>query len=77
MNLGFTAIIFSELDVIRSKEHKLILRGIYMGEKKISGIIRTIAERHGTSSTEVRAALDAALSAAEPNAPVQQGEILT
>ena len=34
-----------------------------MGEKKISGIIRTIAERHGTSSTEVRSELDAALSA--------------
>ena len=43
----------------------------------MDGIIRTIAERHWTSSTEVRAALDAALSAAEPNAPVQQGEILT
>lgn len=48
-----------------------------MEEKWIDGIIRTIAERHGTSSAEVRAALDAALSAAEPNAPVQQGEILT
>lgn len=48
-----------------------------MDEKWIDGIIRTIAERHGTSSAEVRAALDAALSAAEENAPVQQGEILT
>ena len=48
-----------------------------MDEKWIDGIIRTIAERHGTSSTEVRAELDVALSAAEPNAPVQQGEILT
>ena len=38
MNLGFTAIIFSELDVIRSKEHKLILRGIYMGEKRYAGL---------------------------------------
>ena len=48
-----------------------------MDEKWMDGIIRTIAERHGTSSAEVRAALDAALSVAEPNAPVQQGEILT
>ena len=48
-----------------------------MDEKWMDGIIRTIAERHGTSSAEIRAALDAALSAAEPNAPVQQGEILT
>ena len=48
-----------------------------MDEKWMDGIIRTIAERHGTSSTEVRVALDAALSAVELNAPVQQGEILT
>ena len=48
-----------------------------MDEKWMDRIIRTIAERHGTSSAEVRAALDAALSVAEPNAPVQQGEILT
>ena len=48
-----------------------------MDEKWMDGIIRTIAERHGTSSAEIRAALDAALSVAEPNAPVQQGEILT
>ena len=48
-----------------------------MDKKWMDGIIRTIAERHGTSSTEIRAALDAALSAAEPNAPVQKGEILT
>ena len=48
-----------------------------MDEKWMDGIIRTIAERHGTSSAEVRSELDAALGAAEPNAPLQQGEILT
>ena len=48
-----------------------------MDEKWMDGIIRTIAERHGTSSAEIRAALDVALSAAEPNTPLQQGDILT
>lgn len=48
-----------------------------MDEKWMDGIIRTIAEHHGTSSAEIRAALDAALSAAEPNAPLQKGVILT
>ena len=48
-----------------------------MDEKWMDGIIRTIAERHGTTSAEVRTALDAALSTAEPNAPLQKGDILT
>ena len=48
-----------------------------MNKKWIDGIIRTIAERYGTSSAEVRAELDAALSAAEPTAPLQQGDIFT
>lgn len=48
-----------------------------MDEKWMDGIIRTIAEHHGTSSAEIRAALDATLSAAEPNIPLQQGDILT
>ena len=43
-----------------------------MDEKWMDGIIRTIAEHHGTSSAEIRAALDAALSAAEPNTPLQK-----